>query len=64
MPATGREDSKYVKKIHAARYPSSIHPGRWATSCGKLIKMEYVTLTPELVTCGTCRRVLRIQGRL
>jgi len=63
MPA-GREDSKYVRKVHAARYPSSTRPGCWVTLCGKFVRAEHVALTPEPTTCGTCRRMLRARGRL
>jgi hypothetical protein len=57
MPAAGRPDGKYVRKVHyQARYHhwnTRVH-----TRCGKSVPPLFATSTPARVTCRTCLRAL------
>jgi len=50
MPAAGRRDGKYVKKIHWQRWK--------ATACGKYVPKWAITFDPDAVTCKTCLRAM------
>jgi len=52
MPAAGRSDGKYVKKVH--------WPWFSYTLCGKRIPDWALTTNREDVTCKTCRRMLNL----
>lgn len=54
MPAAGREDSKYVRRIHFGRYPHRT-PTHWRTACGKNVQRIFTTRDPARITCKTCR---------
>jgi len=59
MPAAGRADSKYVRKVHFYRSP---RPGlnRYTTRCGKSVLSCHTTYDPSEVTCKTCLLILDI----
>ena len=59
MPAAGRPDSKYVRKVHYG-YPRSDRPGYAFTRCGKNVLAKHATYDPLLVTCRTCLLILDI----
>jgi len=56
MPAAGRRDSKYVRKVHYSL--DAIHrTDHVRTRCGKNVLAKYATYDPLLVTCLTCRLI-------
>ena len=59
MPAAGRRDSKYVRKIHYVSYSCSPHE-RTTTRCGKRVLGLHTTRDPRRVTCRTCLLILDI----
>ena len=59
MPAAGRPDSKYVRRVHYS--PSAGFEGlRITTRCGKRVLDGFTTMDPRLVTCRTCLLILDI----
>ena len=55
MPAAGRKDGKYVKKVHWDE--SWLKGPPWRTRCGKHVwQTENVTQKPNEVTCKVCRK--------
>jgi len=59
MPAAGRRDSKYVRKIHYHHY-SDYASAYSYTRCGKRVLDGFTTMDPRLVTCRTCLLILDI----
>lgn len=59
MPAAGRPDSKYVRKVHYYRFPRSAGL-RVTTRCGKRVLTRHTTRIPSEVTCKTCLLILDI----
>jgi len=59
MPAAGRADSKYVRKVHFT-YSTSGHQGHVTTRCGKRVLARHTTRDPREVTCKTCLLILDI----
>ena len=59
MPAAGRPDSKYVRKVHYG-YPRRDRSGYAFTRCGKNVQLKHATNDPLLVTCRTCLLILDI----
>ena len=59
MPAAGRPDSKYVRRVH---YAPSVGIGglRITTRCGKRVLQRYATRHFADVTCRTCLLILDI----
>ena len=54
MPAAGRSDSKYVRKIHYG-WPNRLSLTHWLTSCGKNVRRIHTTRDISKITCKTCR---------
>ena len=62
MPAKGNPSLTYRYRKH---WPRGADRGiRFPSCCGKNVPLWAKADTLEDVTCGTCRRVLRVQGRL
>jgi len=59
MPAAGRPDSKYVRKMHYRKWPVDRNK-RVETRCGKHVLFEHATRAPYAVTCRTCLVILDI----
>ena len=63
MPAKGNPSLTYRYRKH---WPRRV-PDRgikFPSCCGKNVPLWSKADLPGDVTCGTCRRVLRVQGRL
>jgi len=59
MPAAGRPDSKYVRKVHYSQYVG-VASDRVPTRCGKRVLQCHATYVPREVTCRTCLLILNI----